>query len=106
MSELGRSISGRMFSHSPLIIVLGVSQQHLFLLTPHACRAFFIISPYMGPLLAAFMLDTQPWPVPFWVTTALTASCLVLVILFLEETYYDRSIPAAEQPPGAVALLA
>ena len=61
--------------------------------------AFFIISPYMGPLLAAFMLDTQPWPVPFWVYTAETAACLILIIFFLEETYYDRAIPAAEQPP-------
>ena len=53
----------------------------------------------MGPLLAAFMLDTQPWPVPFWVYTAETAACLILIIFFLEETYYDRAIPAAEQPP-------
>lgn len=29
--------------------------------------AFIILSPYMGPLLAAFMTATQPWPIPFWV---------------------------------------
>ncbi len=60
--------------------------------------SFFVISPYMGPLLAAFMLTTQPWPAPFWLFTALAATSLVLVTLFLRETYYDRRIPAADQP--------
>lgn len=45
------------------------------------------------------MTETKPWPVPFWVYTALTVLALGLTILFLQETYYDRSIPAAEQPP-------
>src|SRR5262245_53619675 len=36
--------------------------------------SFFVMSPYMGPLLAAFMLTTQQWPVPFWVYTAETAT--------------------------------
>ncbi|KAK3938172.1 major facilitator superfamily domain-containing protein [Diplogelasinospora grovesii] len=61
--------------------------------------SFFIMSPYMGPLLAAFMIDTKPWPTPFWVYFAETVLCFVLVILFVQETYYDRSIPAEEQPP-------
>ncbi|OAA65363.1 Major facilitator superfamily domain, general substrate transporter [Niveomyces insectorum RCEF 264] len=61
--------------------------------------SFFIISPYMGPLLTAFMLTAKPWPVPFWVYTAMTASCFVAATLFLRETYYDRRIPASEQPP-------
>lgn len=60
--------------------------------------SFFVISPYMGPLLAAFMLTTKRWPVPFWVYTALTAASFVLVTLFLRETYYDRRIPQSEQP--------
>lgn len=29
--------------------------------------AFIILSPYMGPLLAAFMIATLSWPIPFWV---------------------------------------
>jgi hypothetical protein len=45
------------------------------------------------------MLTTQDWPIPFWVYFAETAACLILTILFVQETYYDRSIPAAEQPP-------
>lgn len=53
----------------------------------------------MGPLLTAFMLTAEPWPVPFWVYTAMTAACFVAATLFLRETYYDRRIPASEQPP-------
>jgi len=62
--------------------------------------SFIIISPYMGPLLTAFMLNTQTWPIPFWVYFAMNGLALALVIGFLQETYYDRTIPASEQPPG------
>ncbi|KAL2019777.1 hypothetical protein VTK56DRAFT_9221 [Thermocarpiscus australiensis] len=61
--------------------------------------SFIVISPYLGPLLAAFMTETQRWPVPFWVFFAMNALALALVICFLEETYYDRTIPAQQQPP-------
>ncbi|AEO71904.1 uncharacterized protein THITE_2124783 [Thermothielavioides terrestris NRRL 8126] len=61
--------------------------------------SFIIISPYMGPLLTAFITDKLRWPVAFWVFFAMNALGLVLVVCFLDETYYDRSIPAAEQPP-------
>ncbi|KAL1841801.1 hypothetical protein VTJ49DRAFT_6554 [Mycothermus thermophilus] len=60
--------------------------------------SFIIISPYMGPLLTAFMTETQRWPVPFWVFFAMNVLGLALVICFLDETYYDRAIPADEQP--------
>jgi Major Facilitator Superfamily len=61
--------------------------------------AFIILSPYFGPLFAAFIISTQRWQVPFWVYVAETALCLVLTILFVEETYYDRRLAAAAQPP-------
>lgn len=57
------------------------------------------MSPYMGPLLAAFQVAFKPWPTPFWVYTAETALVLVLTALVVDETYYDRRIPAASQPP-------
>ncbi|KAL2117370.1 hypothetical protein VTJ04DRAFT_9538 [Mycothermus thermophilus] len=60
--------------------------------------SFIIISPYMGPLLTAFMTETQRWPVPFWVFFAMNVLGLGLVVCFLDETYYDRSIPPEEQP--------
>jgi len=43
------------------------------------------------------MIATQPWPIPFWVYTAETGLCLVLVVLFVDETYYDRRL-SHEQP--------
>ncbi|KAK8031051.1 hypothetical protein PG990_000785 [Apiospora arundinis] len=56
--------------------------------------SFFVISPYLGPLLAAFMAAEKPWPVPFWVYVAESGLALILTILFVEETFYDRRIPA------------
>ncbi|KAI1166742.1 major facilitator superfamily domain-containing protein [Nemania serpens] len=60
--------------------------------------SFFVLSPYLGPLLAAFQIATKPWPTPFWVYTAETALALALTIVFVEETYYDRRIVQSEQP--------
>lgn len=60
--------------------------------------SFFVMSPYMGPMLAAFMLTAKPWPVPFWVYTAATALVLLLTAGLVDETYYDRRLPAAQQP--------
>lgn len=57
------------------------------------------MSPYMGPLLAAFQIAFKPWPTPFWVYTAETGLVLLLTAFLVDETYYDRRIPAAEQPP-------
>lgn len=52
----------------------------------------------MGPLLAAFQTETKPWPTPFWVNFAMTALGMILTALFLKETFYDRTIPAEQQP--------
>lgn len=57
------------------------------------------MSPYMGPLLAAFQIAYKPWPTPFWVYTAETALVLLFTIALVDETYYDRRIAPSEQPP-------
>jgi nitrate/nitrite transporter NarK len=49
-------------------------------------------------LFAAFIIASQKWQIPFWVYVAETALCLVLAILFVEETYYDRRLPVESQP--------
>ncbi|KAF7131327.1 hypothetical protein CNMCM5793_004441 [Aspergillus hiratsukae] len=56
---------------------------------------FIVLSPYLGPLLAAFIIDTQIWQWAFGVYTIETGLCLVAIILFVDETYYDRK---TEQP--------
>ncbi|KAK3680828.1 major facilitator superfamily domain-containing protein [Podospora appendiculata] len=66
--------------------------------------AFFVLSPYAGPLLAAFMIEKLDSSVPFWVFFALNALALGLIVVFLEETYYDRSIPADAQPARGTRL--
>lgn len=64
-----------------------------------ANSSFFVMSPYIGPLIGAFQTIRHPWPTPFWTCTAATALVLVLTVLFVDETYYDRHIPPAQQPP-------
>lgn len=44
------------------------------------------------------MTAAKPWPVPFWVYVAETGLVLILTILFVEETFYDRRITKAELP--------
>ncbi|KAF5679180.1 major facilitator superfamily transporter [Fusarium heterosporum] len=60
--------------------------------------AFIILSPYMGPLLAAFIITKLSWHIPFWIYFVETSLALILTVLFVEETYYDRRITAADQP--------
>lgn len=57
-----------------------------------------IVSPFIGPLFAAFMISKLAWYWPFILYTIETTVCFILVVLFVEETYYDRSIPIDERP--------
>ncbi|KMU89274.1 hypothetical protein CIHG_06945 [Coccidioides immitis H538.4] len=61
--------------------------------------SFIIVSPYMGPLLTAFIINTQKWQWAFGVYSIITGLCLIAAILFVDETYYDRKIPEDQQPP-------
>lgn len=64
-----------------------------------------IVSPFVGPLFAAFMVIDLAWYWPFIIYTIETAICLALVIFFVEETYYDRKIPEEQQPPHGSRLM-
>ena len=67
--------------------------------------AFIILSPYFGPLFAAFIISTQKWQWAFGVYTVETGLCLIAIILFVDETYYDRRIPPESQPPRGSKLM-
>ncbi|KAK9427719.1 major facilitator superfamily domain-containing protein [Lipomyces doorenjongii] len=67
--------------------------------------AFVILSPFLSPLITAFILTTQPWQVAFWLYVALTGFCLVLTILLMDETYYDRRLAQDAQPPKHSRLM-
>ncbi|KAK6004529.1 hypothetical protein QM012_008391 [Aureobasidium pullulans] len=66
--------------------------------------AFIILSPYLGPMLTAFIITTQKWPIAFWVYFVMTALALVCTCLFVEETFYDRRIAPEDQPPKGTRL--
>ncbi|KAJ5756898.1 uncharacterized protein N7511_007080 [Penicillium nucicola] len=75
----------------------------LFFLHEHARKinlwqSCVILSPFFGPLLASFITISLSWRWPFWIYTIMTGLALLGVVLFGEETYYDRRIPASDQP--------
>ncbi|KAL4793721.1 major facilitator superfamily domain-containing protein [Aspergillus venezuelensis] len=63
--------------------------------------AFIVLSPYMGPMFAAFITSTQIWQWAFGVYAIETGLCLLAIALFVEETYYDRKIKDFELIPNA-----
>ncbi|KAK2795185.1 hypothetical protein FQN52_006111 [Onygenales sp. PD_12] len=60
--------------------------------------SFIIVSPYLGPLLTAFIINTQKWQWAFGVYSIMTGLCLFLLVFFVDETYYDRKLPESQQP--------
>ena len=66
---------------------------------PEVALELTVFTQYLGPLLTAFIITTQTWNWPFWVYTIMTFLCLAAVVLFVNETYYDRKVPTELQPP-------
>ncbi|KFY12347.1 hypothetical protein V492_03928 [Pseudogymnoascus sp. VKM F-4246] len=60
--------------------------------------AFIILSPYFGPMFTAFIISTVEWQWAFGLYTIMTGLCLILIMIFADETYYDRQIPIDAQP--------
>jgi MFS family permease len=63
-----------------------------------------IVAPYVGPMIASFMMTSTSWRWPFWLYTILNGIALVLVVLFLDEPLFDRSRPSEEQPDFGTRL--
>lgn len=77
----------------------------LFFFHEHARKiniwsGLIVLSPYLGPLLAAFIIDTQIWQWAFGVYAIETGLCTIAIILFLDETYYDRKTDQPELYPN------
>ena len=53
--------------------------------------ASIVVSPYIGPMVGSFIAWRTSWRWSYWVLTMLTGFILVIVILFLDETYYPRA---------------
>lgn len=59
---------------------------------------FVILSPYLGPFVTALVISRVIWRWGFWIFTILTGVCLFGIIVFGEETFYNRKIPRDQQP--------
>ena len=57
-----------------------------------------ILSPYLGPLVAAFVVSGTTWRWAFWICTILSGIAFLLVFL-MDETLHDRSISAEKHVP-------
>lgn len=58
-----------------------------------------ITSPYLGPLITAFIVSGTTWRWAFWLCTILAGIALILAVFFLDETLYTRSISESERMP-------
>ncbi|KAH9204534.1 major facilitator superfamily domain-containing protein [Leptodontidium sp. 2 PMI_412] len=60
----------------------------------------YICSPYIGPMLGNFVVGkTHNWHDPYWMCVGVIGLQIVLVILFVDETWFNREIPSQQQPP-------
>ena len=65
----------------------------------------FLLSPYFGPCLGNFILaGTGNWRNVFWMVFGVVAFDLVLIILFIDESWYRRDIALQDQPPRGSRL--
>lgn len=67
----------------------------------------FYVTPYLGPQLGYFMVDglENTWRSPYWLSFASCVLDLILVICFMDETWYRRDIPAKDQPDRSSRFL-
>ena len=75
--------------------------------------AFFILSPYFSPLFGNFILAgtgvNSPiggnWRAVFWMVFGTCMLDLALIVLFADETWYNRSVPTQQQPARGSRLM-
>lgn len=67
----------------------------------------YITSPYLGPCLGNFVLGaTGYWPDVLWLTSGIAGLQIVFIVLFLDESWYNRGFPLSEQPSRPATFLA
>ncbi|KAL9086707.1 MAG: hypothetical protein Q9165_007026 [Trypethelium subeluteriae] len=64
-----------------------------------------MVSPYVGPLLTAFIVYYVGWRWSYWLYLIIVSIGALFIVLFGEETMYDRRRPASEQSPRRNRLL-
>ena len=62
--------------------------------------AILICAPFTSPLLGNFIMGTVgDWRVIFWLVVAWSGFLLCMILVFGDETFYNRAVPTSEQPP-------
>jgi MFS family permease len=70
--------------------------------------SIYLCAPFLSPLLGSFIIaGTGDWRALFWVTFAICCLEMLLIALFMDETWYDRSEapPRASRAPRLMLLL-
>lgn len=67
--------------------------------------AIFLASPYCGPFFGGFMLDRldNQWRPVLWLVFAYSATLLLLIVLFADETWYPRGLGIELNRPTGVS---
>lgn len=59
----------------------------------------YICSPYIGPMFGNFVVGkTHKWEDAYWMCVGVVGIQLIMVVLFLDETWFNRAIPSHDQP--------
>jgi MFS family permease len=53
----------------------------------------FLVGPYLGPFIAGFLIQKINWRQDFGVLAAFHGFAIILIVLFGDETLYDRKRP-------------
>ena len=61
--------------------------------------AIFITSPFLSPLLGNFIIGTLgEWRVIFWLVFSWSGFLVCMILVFGDETFYNRGVPLDRQP--------
>ncbi|PNY27015.1 Polyamine transporter [Tolypocladium capitatum] len=90
------------FASPPLILGSATVLQIFFLHQRGKCLHIlhipYLLGVVVGPTFGGFIVATHPWPIQFWWTVGMNGLLILLIVLFLENTEYDRS---GRQPTAA-----
>lgn len=57
-----------------------------------------VLSPNIGPFVAALVIWKLTWPWAYWILAIMNVLCLIAIVAFMDESFYDRIVPATRQP--------
>ncbi|KAI9810481.1 MAG: hypothetical protein M1827_006257 [Pycnora praestabilis] len=68
--------------------------------------ALFVMSPYVAPLFGNFIIGgTGSWRGVFWMVFGTCVLDLILIVLFADESWYNRNLSPEQQPPRGPRLM-